>query len=52
MKLGEKVAHQNTRSMTRVGQALWDDIKILGHQVGHLISIFEAIWDTSLTHEA
>ena len=42
----------STRSMTRVGQALWDDIKILGHKVGHLISIFQAIWDTSLTHEA
>ena len=40
------------RQYTRVEQALFDDIKILGHQVGHFISIFQAIWDTSLTHEA
>ena len=40
---------QHTRSMVRVGQSEWDDIKILGHQMGHLISKFQAIWDTSLT---
>ena len=28
-----------TRIMVRVGQSVWDDIKILGPQVGHLISI-------------
>ena len=38
-----------TRSIVRVGQSEWDDIKILGHQMGHLISKFHAIWDTSFT---
>ena len=38
-----------TRIMVRVGQSEWDDIKILGHQMGHLISKFQAIWDTCLT---
>ena len=42
----------HTRSMVRVGQSDWDDIKILGHQMGHLISKFQAIWDTSLTCQA
>ena len=31
--------------MVRVGQSEWGDIKILGHQLGHLISKFQAIWD-------
>ena len=31
-----------TRSIVRVGQSEWDDIKILGHQLGHLISKFQA----------
>ena len=34
-------------SMMRVGQSEWDDIKILRHQMGHLISKFQAIWDTT-----
>ena len=28
------------RIMVRVGQSEWDDNKILGHQMGHLISKF------------
>ena len=32
--------------MVTVGQSPWDDIKILGPQLGHLISIFWAMWDT------
>ena len=31
---------ENTRIMVYMGQALRDDIKILCHQMGHLISIF------------
>ena len=31
---------RNTLSMVRVGQSEWDDIKILGHQMGLLISKF------------
>ena len=30
---------KHTRIMVRVGQAVWGDIKIVGPQVGHLISI-------------
>ena len=29
-----------TLSKVKLGQLYWDDIKILGHQVGHLISKF------------
>ena len=36
----------NTRIMVTVGQSPWDDIKILGPRLGHLISIFWAMWDT------
>ena len=32
--------------MVTVGQSPWDDIKILGPRLGHLISIFWAMWDT------
>ena len=35
-----------TRIMVTVGQSPWDDIKILGPRLGHLISIFWAMWDT------
>ena len=35
--------------MVRVGQSEWDDIKIWVHQVGHLISILPAMWDTNST---
>ena len=30
----------HTLSTVRVGQLQWDDIKIWGHQLGHLISKF------------
>ena len=39
--------------MVTVGQSPWDDIKILGPRLGHLISIFWAMWDTHyLSHLA
>ena len=37
---------QLPRIMVSVGQSPWDDIKILGPQLGHLISIFWAMCDT------
>ena len=50
------VIHQKiwcTLSMVKLGQLYWDDIKILGHQVGHLISKFWAKWDTNhISHTA
>ena len=32
--------------MIQLGQTNWDDIKILGKEMGHLISVFKNIWDS------
>ena len=37
----------NTLNMVKLGQLYWDDIKNQGLSVGHLISIFKVMWDTS-----
>ena len=37
----------NTLNMVKLGQLYWDDIINQGLSVGHLISIFEVMWDTS-----
>ena len=36
----------HTRIVTQLGHPNWDDIKILGHQMGHLISNFQNQWDS------
>ena len=32
--------------MIQVGQAKWDDVKILRRAIGHLISNFWSVWDS------
>ena len=47
--VGRKVARHrdhNTRNLVYVGQAMWDNIKILNLHVGHLISIMPDGWDS------
>ena len=38
--------YPGTPSMNQVGQAKWDDIKILIKSMGHLISNFCNVWDS------